>query len=132
VRYVFLVLMCVFAGLYARAKRNGSFTSRLALKTIASVSFVMIAFLSRIGADKAYYVLIMTGLCLSLAGDVLLVFSDKKATAAGGAAFLFAHIGYIAAFFVWAPPAWYDAALFAAFVLMGIALLAKGFLKWGR
>ena len=131
-RYAFLVLMCVFAGLYAGAKRSGSFASRLAFKTIASVSFVMIAFLGRLGADKTYYVLIMIGLCFALVGDVLLVFSDKKATAAGGAAFLFAHISYIAAFFVWAQPAWYDAALFCAFALAGIILLGRKLRRLGK
>ncbi len=124
-RYTFVALMCVFAGLYAKAKRGGSFASRLTFKAIASVSFVIIAFLGRIGADRAYYALIMIGLCFSLVGDVLLVIPDRKAAAFGGAAFLFAHFGYIAAFFVYAKPTWYDAVVFAAFAAAGLIVFGK-------
>jgi uncharacterized membrane protein YhhN len=84
----------------------------------------MVAFAGRTGAKEPYYALMMTALCLSLAGDVLLIFEDRRTKAAGGAAFLFAHAAYIAAFFVYAPPAWYDAALFAVFALTGAALFA--------
>lgn len=123
-QYAFLVLMCVFAGLYAAIRVRGSFGSKLTVKTIASLSFVLIAFAGRLNAAQPYYALIMIGLCLSVAGDILLVFPGPAPLVAGGAAFFIAHIGYIAAFFVYAPLEWYDALLFAAFAGIGAAVFA--------
>ncbi len=123
-RYVFVALMCVFAGIYAAVKFKGNFTERLLVKAIASVSFLMIAYTGRIGSYPPYYTLILAGLCFSVAGDVLLVFSDKRVFLAGCIAFLLAHAGYIAAFFVFAPPAWVDAALLIGFVAVGVAFYA--------
>ncbi len=123
-RYVFLTLMCIFAGVYAVIKHNGSLAARLTVKAVASISFVMIAFTSRTGAYPPYYTLIVTGLCFSLLGDVLLVFSEKRTFIAGCIAFMLAHAGYIAAFFVYAAPAWVDAALFFAFLAIGAVVFA--------
>ena len=123
-RYVFLGLMCVFASIYAAIRDRGSLGARLTVKSIASVSFVMIAFAGRVDAARPYYTLILLGLCLSLAGDVLLVFPGSAALITGGIAFFLAHVGYMAAFFIYAAPAWYDAVLFAAFVAIGVAAFA--------
>ena len=130
-QYSFLVLMCVFAGVYAVIRDRGSLGARLTVKAIASVSFVLIAYAGRMDAARPYYTLIMAGLCLSLAGDMLLVFSGP-AMVAGGIAFFLAHIGYIAAFFIYAAPAWYDAALFAAFAIIGAAAFAGKKLNLGH
>jgi Predicted membrane protein len=131
VRYVFLVLMCIFAGIYAAIKYKGGLAARVTVKAIASVSFIMIAFAGRIDAYQPYYTLIMAGLCFSLAGDVLLVFADKRTFIAGCIAFMLAHAGYISAFFIYAAPAWYDAALFFAFAAIGAAAFAGKRLQMG-
>ena len=110
--------MCIFAGIYAAINSSGSFPAKLTAKTIASASFVLIAFAGRLDAARPYYPLILTGLCLSLAGDVLLAFPDKRALAAGRAVSLLAYVGYIAAFFIYAAPDWTDAVLFAAFAAL--------------
>jgi uncharacterized membrane protein YhhN len=132
VHYVFLALMCVFAGIYAAIKHTGSLTARLAVKSIASVSFVMIAFAGRIDSSQPYFTLIMMGLCFSLAGDVLLVFHEKRTFIAGCISFMLAHAGYIAAFFIYAAPAWYDAALFFAFVSIGVAAYVGKPMQMGK
>ena len=123
--------MCVFAGMYAAIRDRGSFGARLTVKAIASVSFVLIAFAGRLDAAQPYYALIITGLCFSLAGDVLLVFSGAGMVFAGGTAFFLAHIGYIAAFFIYAAPAWYDAALFTAFIVIGTSFFSGKKLEAG-
>ena len=45
---------------------------------------------------------------------------------------MFTHISYIAAFFVWTQPAWYDAALFCAFALAGIIMLSRKLPQLGK
>lgn len=124
-QYVFLALMCGFAGAYAIVKQHGSFVSKLILKAIASMCFVLIAFAGRIGAEQPYFSLIMIALCLSLVGDVMLIINDDRTKAAGGIAFLLAHCAYIVSFFLYAAPGWYDAVLFTALALIGILIFAK-------
>lgn len=124
-RYVFLGLMCVFAGIYAAIKDNGSPGARLTVKTIASISFVLIAFAGRVDAARPYYSLILLGLCFALAGDILLVFRGSATKIAGGIAFFLTHGSYIAAFYIYALPAWHDAALFIGFIAVGAVSLLK-------
>ena len=68
-----------------------------AAKFVASAAFVALAL--RCGAtDSAYGRLILAGLVLSWCGDLLLVGTSREAFLAGLAAFLLAHVAYIAAF----------------------------------
>ncbi len=121
-RYVFLGLMCAFAVSYASIKFKGSLAARIALKSIASICFVMIAFVARLDAPQPYFTLILMSLCLSLAGDVLLVLPGTASLAAGGSVFLLAHMGFIAAFFVYSPLSWIDAALWIGFAVLAAVL----------
>jgi hypothetical protein len=85
-RFVFLALMCVFAGIHAArsvavpgAGRPADFwdaAGGVFFSIAASLMFVLVAVGSRTGVKyQAYYVLILVGLCLSLASDILLAFA---------------------------------------------------------
>lgn len=70
-------------------------------KPLATLSCIAICALSLAQArfDALYTLLMLIGLTLSLAGDVLLIPQDNsKSFLAGLVAFLFAHVAYIAAF----------------------------------
>lgn len=131
-RYVFLGLMCAFAIAYTAVKLKGSLAARLTLKSIASMSFVLIAFAARLDASEPYFALIITGLCLSLSGDVLLVLPGTAALATGGSIFLLAHLSFIAAFFVYAALSWVDVALLIAFVALGAVIFLRKTKGLGR
>ena len=109
--YVFAALLCVFAVVYAVVRHGGSLFSRVFFKCAASVMFILLAVSVRTGAPGAYYVLILAGLCASLAGDAVLLFTDRGDgfMIAGMAAFAAAHGLYIAAFWTIASPSWVDA-----------------------
>ncbi len=123
--YVFAALSAVFAGGYAAVKESGVLASRLFFKCAASVMFVMVAYSAGAGISQTYYVLILIGLCLSLAGDVLLIFTQTKFLVTGAVCFLLAHFAYIAAFWTITPPSAYDAAIFVVLATIGLAAFRK-------
>ena len=131
-QYVFAALTGVFAIGYAAVRQTGGLLSRLFFKCAASVMFVMIAYSAGAGSSKAYHVLILLGLCLSLVGDVLLIFTQKKYLISGAVFFLAAHLCYIAAFWVLAPPGPADFAIFAVLVTIGTAAFRKKLCHPGR
>jgi uncharacterized membrane protein YhhN len=96
--------------------------------------FVLVAYSARTGVQGAYYGLIMGGLCASLAGDALLLFTDRGSgfATAGGVAFAGAHLLYIGAFWIIASPSWVDAVFFAILMTLAAALLQGQRLKLGR
>lgn len=65
-------------------------------KTTCSACFVAVALSS--GVHGRYAALVVTGLLLSVAGDVLLLSRAQKTFLAGLVAFLLAHVAYAAAF----------------------------------
>lgn len=132
--YVFIVLMGVSAVGYAIVRHGGSLLPRVFFKCAASVMFVLAAYSARTGAPGAYYGLIMGGLCASLAGDALLLFTDRGSgfSTAGGVAFAAAHLLYIGAFWTIASPSWVDAVFFAALMTLAAALLHGRRMKLGR
>ncbi len=131
-RYVFLAMMCVFAGVYIFRRNDFRLPGRLLSKGAASVMFVLVAVSSLKGAPDTYYTLVLIGLCLSLAGDVLLVFSDlgDGYFLAGLSAFLAAHIFYVTAFSLLAEFSIYDLAFFAALIIIGFIAFSK--LSFGK
>lgn len=72
---------------------------RAASKTLASVAFVALAFAQH-ATRTPYGTAITVGLVLSLLGDVLLLFQDKRVFMGGIFAFLLGHIAFTAAFFL--------------------------------
>ena len=69
-------------------------------KPLSTLLIILIAALSFMqpNHDPGYSTLILVGLILSLAGDVLLIFHAPRAFLVGLVAFLCAHLAYIAAF----------------------------------
>lgn len=122
--YVFVMLTGVFAGAYAYVKHSAALFSRLFFKAAASVMLVLVAVSARLEADETYYTLILIGLCFSLTGDVLLVFTSlsRHYLTGGLIAFIGTHIFYIIAFWTIAAPAWYDGAFFI--IIFGAGMLA--------
>lgn len=131
--YLFAALMGVFAVAYAFMRHGGSLPSRVFFKCAASVMFVLVAVSVRTGAGS-YYVLILCGLCASLAGDAVLLFTHRGDgfMLAGMAAFAAAHGLYIAAFWTITSPSWVDAVFFAALMTLGASLLHARRVKAGR
>ncbi|MFA5675890.1 MAG: lysoplasmalogenase [Christensenellales bacterium] len=127
--YVFVALMCVFAGAYIYFERGGPFSARLFFKAAAGVMLVLVAVSARIEADEPYYTLIVAGLSFSLGGDIFLLFAgvSRAYNKAGTAAFIVTHTAYIIAFCTKAAPAWYDGAFFLLLISAGFfAFKAKG------
>lgn len=67
----------------------------LILKPLTTILIILLAFTRQ--GDDTYRLMILTGLALSLAGDVFLLFEHSQFMA-GLVSFLFAHIAYTAAF----------------------------------
>ncbi len=155
-RFVFLALMCVFAGIHAArsAKPPGTARSadiwdtagRLFFRIAASLMFVLVAVASRTGVKhQTYYVLILIGLCVSLASDILhglievprkrsalseAAGLDKKSadggmrfSAAGSTFAVAAGAVYIGAFYSYAAFSWYDAAFFVLLSALACAVI---------
>lgn len=88
------------------------------------------------GAPSPFGWLILAGLLCSVAGDVFLMLPRERFTA-GLASFLVAHLFYIAAFWLMAPPRLAGSELAVLALLAGIALpmyvrLARGIREKGR
>lgn len=133
-QYVFLAMMCVFAGIYAVIKFQDGLINRLFFKSAASIMFVLIAVSSRTGTFEPYYVLVLIGLCLSLAGDGLLVFkkSGDQFFIVGLICFLLAHIFYIVAFVTVAAFSLIDIGFYALFLTIGGMAFQYKKLRFGK
>lgn len=120
-RYVFLGLMVVFAGIYAVIKKDEGLLSKTFFKSAASVMFVLVAVSVRTGVFRPYYILILIALCLSLVGDVLMVFTEvaDKHLVGGASFFLFAHVFYIAGFSIYSGLLLIDVVIFVGLILIG-------------
>lgn len=132
--YVFTALTLVFAAIYAFTRSSATLSGRLFYKTAASVMFVLVAVSMRTGADEPYYTLIVLGLCFALAGDVILIFTDRKQgfLAGGMVCFLLTHLLYIIAFCTKTAPSLYDGAFFALLLISAILILRKRRLPKGN
>ena len=132
--YVFVVLMCIFAGILAAVRQRAGLAHHLFFKSAASVMFVLVAVSARMGADQTYYLMILIGLCMSLAGDVLLVFTDigDRYFLAGMAFFLLAHVFYIIGFFLFVPFSLFDVAFFIMFLTIGASAFYAQKLNLGQ
>lgn len=94
-----LILLCALAvAALLAAERRHSQRGKWLAKPLASAAFVGTALVS--GAlDSGYGLLVLAGLCLCVAGDVLLIPEGRPAVfRAGLFAFLAGHVGFVAAF----------------------------------
>lgn len=134
-RILFTGLLMVYAlmvGVFIwRCYRKGVMI-RLATKTAASVLFVVVGLLFslRMGADQTDYgMLVLTGLCLGLLGDVALecqhVFPAKKDVlfVTGLGFFLLGHVLYILAFMRLTPWTWVQPVVALLTVALGLVLV---------
>ena len=110
------IAACVAGHLAAEVA--GRRAARAALKALASAGFLAVG--ARASAGGRYGALVLAGLALSAAGDVLLLSSARRAFLAGLGAFLLAHLAYAAAF---APASRPSAAAGVALALLGIAVV---------
>lgn len=79
-------------------ERKESVPGKLLTKTPLSLLFILAAAIQS-HPFLAYYRFLLIGLILCLCGDVLLIFSQKKAFLLGLISFLLGHIFYVLAFF---------------------------------
>jgi len=104
-----------------RAEAVGSRRWRAVLKPLASIGLVWAA----IGGlhprlpDGTYGWLLLAGIVLSVAGDVLLIPRATASFLLGMGAFALAHVAYVVAFLTRVAPAWWHAAALAVFLIAG-------------
>ena len=124
--YVFTALTGILACVYAFIRRDGKLSNRIFVKSAASLGFVLLAVSLQMSASEPYFTLILIGLCFALAGDVLLLFTGRSSgyLTGGAVCFLLTHITYFAAFITKTPLSLYDAALFAALMILAIVLFS--------
>ena len=91
---VALLVLCLLYAEYTHKK-----PLRAASKTLASLAFVGLAVTQR-ATGSSFGTAVLVGLSLSLLGDVLLLFSDKRVFMGGIFAFLLGHIAFTVAFFL--------------------------------
>jgi len=94
---------------------------RAAFKVAASAGFIALALALR--PDTPFERWILAGLCLSAAGDVLLLSAARRGFLAGLVAFLLAHLAYAAAFWPAASPSPWTAAAIAAATALALRWL---------
>jgi len=100
---IFMLALPLLAGLLFYAKKE-SIRGLLLTKPILSALFVITALVGHYTNSK-YFVLVLSGLLLCMAGDVFLIFiSSKKLFLAGLVSFLAGHVLYSIAFFSMAFP----------------------------
>ncbi len=132
VNLIFLSASIVFALIYIFGRDPGKRTSRKALASIFFVLYGLTALvwqlIIRAGKTDAFTLLILSGLALGAAGDILLEMSGKTPGlfAFGGAAFAAGHLLYVAGFLTAypgsAPAAAVAGVLLAAAITLSLCL----------
>jgi len=100
------------AGLAGLLRAEARDRRRAPFKVAASAGFVALALALR--PETSFERWILAGLCLSAAGDVLLLSASRRGFLAGLVAFLLAHLAYAVAFWPAARPSPWTAAVIAA------------------
>jgi len=98
-------------------EKKESISGKLLTKTPLSLLFILAAVLQNHSAPD-YYHFLLVGLILCLGGDVLLIFSQKKAFLIGLVSFLLGHVCYVFGFFQLSQIStlvWFIAAVASAF-----------------
>ena len=121
---VWLTLLALPALLLAEHRHNA--IGKALTKPVASLGFILLAWTAG-ASESTYGLLILAGLVLSMAGDVLLL-GRARATFLGGLiAFLVGHLLYVAAFLVRGID-WFAAALAAIALAVVASVLTRLFL----
>lgn len=120
-----VIFTCAAVAAHLIADRRGADRLKWIFKPAASLGFVAFALASGALAT-GYGVLVLSGLLLCLAGDVLLISRASRAFLAGMGAFALGHLAYAAAFLQIGEPLT-PATLIAAAVIGAMVLLI---LRW--
>lgn len=105
-RYAFASVSLIFCALTVAAQIKSHYTVKLILKTVASFSFLAVAFASLAvsGTAEMWRIMLITGLVLGFAGDIFLASkgvvnteSETPMLFMGLVFFLLGHLAYIAA-----------------------------------
>ena len=89
------LVLCLLYAEYTKKRPLRAFS-----KTLASICFVALSLFTHQATSTSFGTAIFVGLCLSLVGDVLLLFTDKRVFMGGIFAFLLGHIAFTVAFFL--------------------------------
>lgn len=114
-------LTAVAVPLYLIAEHRGHLPGRLILKSLASLGFVGTALASG-ATGTPFGLLILTGLLLSLAGDLFLISRARPLFKAGLVSFLLGHVLYSVAFVVRGQIWWSTAVAGLLLLTVGIAV----------
>ncbi len=121
---VWLTLLALPALLLAEHRHNA--IGKALTKPVASLGFILLAWTAG-ASESTYGLLILAGLVLSMAGDVLLLGRARAAFLGGLIAFLVGHLLYVAAFLVRGID-WFAAALAAIALAVVASVLTRLFL----
>ncbi len=124
----FVAMLGVLNPLYLHVKAGPHKTAATVVKALATALALLLAVAGTIRQPGASPLCLTVGLALCLAGDVLIVYR----LTAGMGAFLFGHIGYIAAFCLAAPPSLWSLIPFAVFLVLLFVLFRRRFPAMGR
>ena len=108
------------AALLWRGERGGEVRAKWLFKPATSALFVIVALLR--GPDDAFDWWVVTGLVLSVAGDLALIPQDRRWFLVGLVAFLLGHVAYTVAFSQLAEPWSLPGTWLAACVAAGLLL----------
>jgi uncharacterized membrane protein YhhN len=100
VQLVPIPFLVVSVTLLVRAEYRGRRDQVYVAKPISTLLVILVAALAftRPGRDAGYTAWILAGLALSMVGDVVLMFSGRRALLGGLLAFLLAHVAYTLVF----------------------------------
>jgi len=117
--------------LLVRAEFEGNQKQIYVLKPISTLLVILVAVLSFLtpGVQTWYTIWVLSGLCLSLGGDLALMFQSDRAFRIGLLLFLLAHIVYAIAFTV--PDGFHPQDLITGAVLLALAVAVYLYLRPG-
>jgi len=126
--FYLIPLFAVTIPFLVRAGILGKWRQVYVLKPISTLIVIAAAALSFLQPERSttYTIGVLVGLALSLAGDVALMFEERRrALLAGLGSFLSAHVAYAVVFGIVGRASWWDA-------LSAAVLLAVGTVVYGR
>lgn len=139
--WILVTLCVVMAGVFIRQHYVGTPLSKLLTKGVASALFVTVGLLcARLPSVRPanYAPLMLTGLCLGMAGDVALACQDlfpkrkNQWFIAGLSLFAAGHIAYIVLFLSNVHPGWVEAIVALCAVALGLWLFSRWGIRLGK
>ncbi len=134
------ILYTVSLAWYVRRSLCDDFAAQLALKTITSCLFILIAYAcyTQARGSRAYFLLMLSALISSLIGDVFIQMQRRTgaftryAFLCGGMAFFAAHLLFAWAFSLMAGFEWIDGAVLVALLVAMLCIFRALHLEFGK